>query len=113
MAISNAKVSVELYAQSQKHSSQALGGLLQPLTSARCLTLPVKSSADGDCSHGCDSSYSRSQKRMADQIPDTVLKKPNMPTMLVVFLSLGRDVLRDSGGFKIQTCVRDFSWDTE
>lgn len=73
MAITNAKVSVELYAQSQKHSSQALGGLLQPLTiEARCLTLPAKFSADGDCSHGCDSSYSRSLKRTAEQIPDSV-----------------------------------------
>lgn len=72
MAITNAKVSVELYAQSQKHSSQALSGLLQPLTSARGLTLPVKFSVDGVYAHGFESTYSRSLKRIAKQIPDSV-----------------------------------------
>lgn len=72
MAITNAKVSVELYAQSQKHSSPVLNGLPQPLTPARCFTLPVQFSVDGDVSHRCDSTYSRSPKTTAEQIPGSV-----------------------------------------
>lgn len=72
MAITNAKVSAELYAQSQKHLAQALNGLLHSVTPARCFTLPVKFSVDCVCSHSFDSTYSRSLKRTAKQIPHSV-----------------------------------------